>query len=133
MLSDILRVLEDGKRQAQAVGLTEKVVDNVEEVLKLIQRGNVAHTTGQTSACSNSSRSHAVFQIVLRPPASSKIYGKFSFIDMAANERGANTSSANHQTSLDAEINKSLLALKECIRALGKQSAHLPFGVSMLM
>ncbi|XP_055710678.1 kinesin-like protein Klp10A isoform X3 [Phlebotomus papatasi] len=128
-----LRVLEDGKQQVQVVGLTEKVVDGVEQVLKLIQHGNSARTAGQTAANSNSSRSHAVFQIVLRPPGTTKIHGKFSFIDLAGNERGADTSSANRQTRMEgAEINKSLLALKECIRALGKQSAHLPFRVSKL-
>ncbi|KAH8364946.1 kinesin-like protein Klp10A isoform X2 [Drosophila serrata] len=128
-----LRVLEDGKQQVQVVGLTEKVVDSVEEVLKLIQHGNTARTSGQTSANANSSRSHAVFQIVLRPMGSTKIHGKFSFIDLAGNERGVDTSSADRQTRLEgAEINKSLLALKECIRALGKQSAHLPFRVSKL-
>lgn len=105
----------------------------MDEVLKLIQHGNSARTSGQTSANSNSSRSHAVFQIVLRPPGSARIHGKFSFIDLAGNERGADTSSANRQTRMEgAEINKSLLALKECIRALGKQSAHLPFRVSKL-
>lgn len=109
------------------------MVDSVEEVLKLIQHGNSARTSGQTSANSNSSRSHAVFQIVLRPVGSSKIHGKFSFIDLAGNERGADTSSANRQTRMEgAEINKSLLALKECIRALGKQNVHLPFRVSKL-
>lgn len=128
-----LRVLEDGKQQVQIVGLTEKVVDSCEEVLKLIQHGNGARTSGQTSANSNSSRSHAVFQIVLRQAGSSKIHGKFSLIDLAGNERGADTSSANRQTRMEgAEINKSLLALKECIRALGKQNAHLPFRVSKL-
>jgi kinesin family protein 2/24 len=128
-----LRVLEDGKQQVQIVGLTERVVDNVEEVLKLIQLGNVTRTSGQTSANANSSRSHAVFQLVLRPVGSAKIHGKFSFIDLAGNERGADTNSANRQTRMEgAEINKSLLALKECIRALGRQNAHLPFRVSKL-
>lgn len=42
-----LRVLEDGKQQVQIVGLTEKVVDTVDEVLKLIQHGNAARTSGQ--------------------------------------------------------------------------------------
>lgn len=128
-----LRVLEDGKQQVQVVGLTEKVVDSVEEVLSIINHGNSTRTSGQTSANANSSRSHAVFQIVVRPSGSTKIHGKFSFIDLAGNERGADTSSANRQTRMEgAEINKSLLALKECIRALGKQNAHLPFRVSKL-
>lgn len=56
-------------------------------------------TSGQTSANSNSSRSHAVFQIVLRIPGLNQIHGKFSLIDLAGNERGADTSSANRQTS----------------------------------
>ncbi|KRT78849.1 Kinesin [Oryctes borbonicus] len=129
-----LRILEDGKQQVQVVGLTEKVVTSVEEVLKLIQKGNQARTSGQTSANSNSSRSHAVFQIILRSHISmQKIHGKFSLIDLAGNERGADTSSANRQTRMEgAEINKSLLALKECIRALGRKGAHLPFRVSKL-
>lgn len=95
-----LRILEDGKQQVQVVGLTERVVQNVDEVLKIIQLGNNARTSGQTSANSNSSRSHAVFQITLRPPGMSKIHGKFSLIDLAGNERGADTSSANRTTSM---------------------------------
>ena len=37
-----LRVLEDGKQQVQVVGLTETIVENVEDVFKIIQRGNTA-------------------------------------------------------------------------------------------
>lgn len=128
-----LRVLEDGKQQVQVVGLIEKEVDSVEEVLKLIQHGNSVRTSGQTSANQNSSRSHAVFQIILRLRKSNRLHGKFSLIDLAGNERGADTSSANRQTRMEgAEINKSLLALKECIRALGRRGAHLPFRASKL-
>ncbi|GLV45038.1 Kinesin-like protein at 10A [Carabus blaptoides fortunei] len=128
-----LRILEDGKQQVQVVGLTEKVVQTCDEVLKLIQHGNAARTSGQTSANTNSSRSHAIFQIVLRSPGMTKVHGKFSLIDLAGNERGADTSSANRQTRMEgAEINKSLLALKECIRALGKKGGHLPFRASKL-
>merc|ERR1712141_899728 len=106
----------------------------VEDVLKHIASGNNLRTSGQTSANSHSSRSHAVFQIILRENKGRKpLFGKFSLIDLAGNERGADTSSANRQTRMEgAEINKSLLALKECIRALGRKGSHLPFRASKL-
>jgi len=129
-----LRVLEDGKQQVVVVGLAERVVTCVEDVLKHITSGNNLRTSGQTSANAHSSRSHAVFQIILRNNNPKKtLYGKFSLIDLAGNERGADTSSANRQTRMEgAEINKSLLALKECIRALGRKGSHLPFRASKL-
>ncbi|CAG0915430.1 unnamed protein product [Notodromas monacha] len=128
-----LRVLEDGRQQVQVVGLTEKAVDGVDDVLKLINMGNVTRTSGQTAVNQHSSRSHAVFQIVLRNGMTGKLHGKFSLIDLAGNERGADTTSANRTTRMEgAEINKSLLALKECIRALGRKGAHLPFRASKL-
>ena len=129
-----LRVLEDAKQQVQIVGLKESEVSSVEDVLDLITNGNNLRTSGQTSANANSSRSHAVFQIVLRENTRRKpLHGKFSLIDLAGNERGADTNSANRQTRMEgAEINKSLLALKECIRALGRKGAHLPFRASKL-
>lgn len=113
-------------------------------------------TAGATSANSNSSRSHAVFQIVLKKYASlfwssfncrnKKLWGKFSLIDLAGNERGQDTGNADHQTRMEgAEINKSLLALKvicefilhnqlfqECIRAMARNSNHIPFRTSKL-
>ena len=56
-----------------------------------------------------------------------------SFIDLAGSERGADTIDQNKQTRIDgAEINKSLLALKECIRALDLEKKHLPFRGSKL-
>uniref|UniRef100_A0A672P1L8 Kinesin-like protein n=1 Tax=Sinocyclocheilus grahami TaxID=75366 RepID=A0A672P1L8_SINGR len=126
-----LRVLEDGKQQVQVVGLQECEVRCTEDVLKLIEIGNSCRTSGQTSANAHSSRSHAVFQIILRRKG--KMHGKFSLIDLAGNERGADTSSADRQTRLEgAEINKSLLALKECIRALGRNKPHTPFRASKL-
>ena len=48
------------------VGLNETEVASVDDVLALINRGNSVRTSGKTSANSNSSRSHAVFQILLR-------------------------------------------------------------------
>uniref|UniRef100_A0A8C3TI27 Kinesin-like protein n=1 Tax=Catharus ustulatus TaxID=91951 RepID=A0A8C3TI27_CATUS len=126
-----LRVLEDGKQQVQVVGLQEKPVGCAEDVIKMIMTGSGCRTSGQTYANASSSRSHACFQIILRRRG--QMIGKFSLVDLAGNERGADTSSADRQTRMEgAEINKSLLALKECIRALGQNKSHTPFRESKL-
>ncbi|XP_005398801.1 PREDICTED: kinesin-like protein KIF2C isoform X2 [Chinchilla lanigera] len=126
-----LRVLEDGKQQVQVVGLQEHLVNCAEDVIKMIDMGSACRTSGQTFANSNSSRSHACFQILLR--TKERMHGKFSLVDLAGNERGVDTSSTDWQTRVEgAEINKSLLALKECIRALGQNKAHTPFRESKL-
>lgn len=56
-----------------------------------------------------------------------------SFIDLAGSERGADRGEADTKTRMEgAEINKSLLALKECIRALDQDKRHTPFRQSKL-
>uniref|UniRef100_A0A452U8A6 Kinesin-like protein n=1 Tax=Ursus maritimus TaxID=29073 RepID=A0A452U8A6_URSMA len=126
-----LQVLEDGNQQIQVVGLQEQEVCSVEDVLNLVELGNSCRTSGQTSVNAHSSRSHAVFQIILK--SRGKLHGKFSLVDLAGNERGADTAKANRKRQLEgAEINKSLLALKECIRALGQNKSHTPFRASKL-
>ncbi|XP_075037708.1 kinesin-like protein KIF2C isoform X1 [Mixophyes fleayi] len=126
-----LRVLEDAKQEVQVVGLVEKEVLCAEDVFKMIELGSACRTSGQTFANTSSSRSHACLQIILRRRG--KLHGKFSLVDLAGNERGADTASADRITRMEgAEINRSLLALKECIRALGQNKAHTPFRESKL-
>ncbi|XP_008592614.1 PREDICTED: kinesin-like protein KIF2B [Galeopterus variegatus] len=126
-----LQVLEDGNQQMQVVGLQEQEVCCVQEVLNLVEIGNSCRTSGQTSVNAHSSRSHAVFQIILK--SRGKLHGKFSLVDLAGNERGAGIAKASRKRQLEgAEINKSLLALKECIRALGQNKPHTPFRASKL-
>jgi kinesin family member 2/24 len=56
-----------------------------------------------------------------------------SFIDLAGSERGADTTDNDKKTRNEGhEINTSLLALKECIRALDQQKDHVQFRQSML-
>ncbi|KAI3769063.1 hypothetical protein L6452_00159 [Arctium lappa] len=58
---------------------------------------------------------------------------KISFIDLADSERGTDTTDNDRQTRIKgAEINKSLLALKECIRVLDNDQLHIPFRGSKL-
>lgn len=92
-------------------------------------------TTHATEANDTSSRSHAVCQILLRDKDTRRVRGKLSLVDLAGSERGSDTKSHNRQRRTESsEINKSLLALKECIRALdcGKGVGHVPYRASKL-
>ncbi|KAH7433838.1 hypothetical protein KP509_07G088400 [Ceratopteris richardii] len=130
---------EDGRQQVCIVGLKEYPVSNVEVVKEFIEKGNASRSTGSTGANEESSRSHAILQLVIKKHSNKKeerggkLVGKFSFIDLAGSERGADTTDNDRQTRIEgAEINKSLLALKECIRALDHEQGHIPFRGSKL-
>ncbi|KAH0784858.1 hypothetical protein KY290_004456 [Solanum tuberosum] len=139
---------EDGRQQVCIVGLQEFEVSDVQIVKEYIMRGNAARSTGSTGANEESSRSHAILQLVVKKhnevkdsrrnndgndSKGGKVIGKISFIDLAGSERGADTTDNDRQTRIEgAEINKSLLALKECIRALDNDQIHIPFRGSKL-
>ncbi|KAJ7980277.1 Kinesin-like protein [Quillaja saponaria] len=139
---------EDGRQQVCIVGLQEFEVSDVQIVKEYIERGNASRSTGSTGANEESSRSHAILQLAIKKhievkenkrnndgnePKSGKLVGKISFIDLAGSERGADTTDNDRQTRIEgAEINKSLLALKECIRALDSDQIHIPFRGSKL-
>ncbi|KAI7853209.1 P-loop containing nucleoside triphosphate hydrolase protein [Circinella umbellata] len=125
---------EDGKKNVVIVGLKEYIIKNVDDLMQVFEYGSQARSTGSTGANSDSSRSHAILQILLKPAKSrKKIIGKLSFIDLAGSERGADRGDADTKTRMEgAEINKSLLALKECIRALDQDKRHTPFRQSKL-
>ncbi|KAG9285821.1 hypothetical protein G9A89_013246 [Geosiphon pyriformis] len=125
---------EDGKKNVVIVGLQEYAIDNVDNLMQVFDYGNTVRSTGSTGANEDSSRSHAILQIVLKHKKNrKKFHGKLSFIDLAGSERGADRGDADQKTRhLGAEINKSLLALKECIRALDQDKRHTPFRQSKL-
>ncbi|CAM4688479.1 unnamed protein product [Leuciscus chuanchicus] len=81
----------------------------------------VYRATGQNAVNAHSSRSHAIFDIILR--SKGKLHGKFSLIDLAGNERAADTCTANGQTQKEgAKINESLLTLKVSALKIPHQS-----------
>ena len=127
-----LNVREDGAGEVQVAGLEEFKCTTVDDMLRLVDAGNGERTTHVTEMNDTSSRSHAIFQVTIRD-GRGKLHGKLSLIDLAGSERGADTKSHNRQRRLEsAEINKSLLALKECMRALDGASSHVPYRASKL-
>ena len=129
---NVLQAREDGKGNICIVGLVEKHTKNIEELLDIIDYGLNSRTVGITGANLDSSRSHGILQIVIKTK-DKEVYSKISFIDLAGSERAVDTIDTNKRTKIDgAEINKSLLALKECIRALDLEKRHKPFRGSKL-
>ena len=126
-----LHAREDAKSNINIVGLKTLEVDDADKLFELINYGNSVRVTSTTGKNMDSSRSHAILQIYIMQ--NKKQRGLLSFIDLAGNERGADTYDHDSQTRIDgAEISKSLLALKECIRALDQDKKHVPFRGSKL-
>ncbi|ORX48162.1 kinesin-domain-containing protein [Piromyces finnis] len=126
---------EDNNQQVCIQGLSEYNCFSENELMSIFMNGKNSRVTSTTGSNPDSSRSHGIFQVVLKDKTKKNLptYGKFVFIDLAGSERGADRDDNNKQTLLEGqEINKSLLALKECIRAIDQESKHTPFRQSKL-
>ena len=121
--------------------MTEFVVKEPKEVMNLLTVGNKRRTTEATMANAESSRSHAICQIMLitkdriKNTEEEQMQGKLSLIDLAGSERGTVTENRGIRLREGAKINTSLLALANCINALGdksKKGFFVPFRDSKL-
>ncbi|KAM8886441.1 uncharacterized protein AB9W97_013530 isoform 2-T4 [Spinachia spinachia] len=123
---------EDGQKVVHIVGLRDVRVDSVGSLLEVISRGTEERTQGMSGVNPVSSRSHALLQIQLRD-ANQHIAGRMWFVDLAGSEKASDTKKPDRQSRMEgAEINQSLLALKECIRSLDQEQSHTPFRQSKL-
>ncbi|KAL2478818.1 ATP binding microtubule motor family protein [Forsythia ovata] len=131
-------VLREDKQGIVAAGLTQYRAYSTDEVMALLQQGNLNRTTEPTRANETSSRSHAILQVVVEyqvKGASGNVVnrvGKLSLIDLAGSERAIATDQRTLRSLEGANINRSLLALSSCINALVEGKKHIPYRNSKL-
>ncbi|PWZ00726.1 kinesin-domain-containing protein [Testicularia cyperi] len=136
-----LALREDANNKISVVGITELTPQSPESVLEYIQEGNSRRTMSPTEANAVSSRSHAVLQInVTQKPRTASMTeettsASLNIIDLAGSERASATRNNGARMKEGANINKSLLALGNCINALcqsGGARKHVPYRNSKL-
>jgi hypothetical protein len=106
-------------------GLTKHHVDTADSVEKVIEDGTSNRTVAATKYNSESSRSHAVFELHIQQKYKDKISGedmqsktKIALIDLAGSERSDKLGSVGKALQEGNNINKSLTVLGRCIKAL---------------
>jgi kinesin family protein 2/24 len=125
-----LTALEDQHGVLQLVGLTQHACANLDVFLEASTAGRGARSTASTGANATSSRSHCAMLVYVYQDG--RVLGKLSLIDLAGSERGADNEDTDAGTRKEGrDINTSLLALKEVIRAL-QSGHHAPFRQSRL-
>ncbi|KAI5961641.1 KIP3 [Candida pseudojiufengensis] len=135
-----LVIREDSNNKITVSNLSSHRPESVNEVMHLIMAGNANRTSSPTEANATSSRSHAVLQInVVQRNRTGDIkeehtFATLSIIDLAGSERAAATKNRGVRLNEGANINKSLLALGNCINALcdPKRRNHVPYRDSKL-
>uniref|UniRef100_A0A453LWX4 Kinesin-like protein n=1 Tax=Aegilops tauschii subsp. strangulata TaxID=200361 RepID=A0A453LWX4_AEGTS len=136
-----LELREDPEHGIIVAGLRRIKVHSADKILELLNIGNSRRKTESTEANATSSRSHAVLEITVRRKQKGKygsqvLRGKLALVDLAGSERATETNNFGQKLRDGANINRSLLALANCINALGKQNkkglAYVPYRNSKL-
>ena len=120
-----LMVLEDPVFGVTVPELSEHEVHNSAELLALVLKGNEARTMAATRGNQFSSRSHAILQISIQAINENKgmneiIMSKLSLVDLAGSEKAGDPKGIRMMEG--GKINKSLLALGNCINILSDKS-----------
>lgn len=138
-----LVILEDSNESIRVSNLSHHNPRKVEDVMDLVIKGNMNRTTSATDANEVSSRSHAVLQIhIMQHNRTADLkadhtFATLSIIDLAGSERAATTKNRGNRLYEGASINRSLLALGNCINALclndgTRRTCHVPYRDSKL-
>jgi len=123
-----LMIVEDPIKGVYVPDLTEYEVHNSKELLELVLKGNQRRTMAETSTNQFSSRSHAILQISVESSGknvkgvSEILTSKLSLVDLAGSERASNTENKGLRMLEGGKINKSLLALGNCINILSDKT-----------
>ncbi|XP_036405326.1 kinesin-like protein KIF13B isoform X2 [Megalops cyprinoides] len=125
-----LRVREHKVLGPYVDGLSRLAVTSYKDIESLMSEGNKSRTVAATNMNEESSRSHAVFNIILthtlkdlQSGTSGEKVSKLSLVDLAGSERAAKTGAAGERLKEGSNINKSLTTLGLVISALADQGA----------
>lgn len=136
----VLNLREDANKQISVAGLSSHTPESVQHVMEMILMGNGNRTISPTEANAVSSRSHAVLQVNISQKARTANISEdhtmatLSIIDLAGSERASVTKNRGERLLEGANINRSLLALGNCINALcdPHRKNHIPYRDSKL-
>ncbi|XP_060610644.2 kinesin-like protein KIF13B isoform X2 [Anolis sagrei] len=125
-----LKVREHSVYGPYVDGLSKLAVASYKDIESLMSEGNKSRTVAATNMNEESSRSHAVFKIILthtlydvKSGTSGEKVGKLSLVDLAGSERATKTGAAGDRLKEGSNINKSLTTLGLVISALADQAA----------
>lgn len=136
-----LELKEHPERGVYVKDLTEHVVHNTAEVIKLMAAGSKNRSVGATLMNADSSRSHSIFTIWLEACEQSTDgsdesrlrASKLNLVDLAGSERQSKTGATGDRLKEATKINLSLSALGNVISALVDGKAkHIPYRDSKL-
>mmetsp|Transcript_15676 Transcript_15676/g.36754 ORF Transcript_15676/g.36754 Transcript_15676/m.36754 type:complete len:916 (-) Transcript_15676:181-2928(-) len=107
---------------AYMTGVTEEVVESLEQCVKLIEFGNAMKTVAATAMNSKSSRAHTIFRLKMEKRGGSDnavVVSEVFFVDLAGRENEKSTKATGDRLVELSFINRSLMWLSQCIQSLG--------------
>ena len=125
--------LREHDKKTIVVGLTEKRVSSLKEFETLYDTANANRTTFATKLNASSSRSHAItgVRVTIEDQATGEARaGTLSAIDLAGSEDNRRTCNDKERMTESASINKSLFVLAQCVEAISKKQARIPYRES---